>query len=71
MLLNLFLNLIFKHYFFLNTGRTFNVSKITKTPFYTLNIDRITKPQKFNVKNISIQHMKQKTNKNIVYTMAY
>ena len=41
-------------------GRTFDVSKIAKTPFHTLNIDRITKPQKFNLKNISIQHMKQK-----------
>ena len=30
--------------------RTFDVSKITKNPFYTLNIDRITKPQKFNEK---------------------
>jgi len=37
-----------------------------KNPFYTLNIDRITKPQKFNVKNISIWHMKQKKIKNIV-----
>ena len=44
--------LIFKHnfktLFFLM--RTFDVSKITKNPFYTLNIDRITKPQKFNEK---------------------
>ena len=51
-------------------GRTFDVSKIAKTPFHTLNIDRITKPQKFNLKNISIQHMKQKKLKYCV-TMAY
>ena len=39
---------------------TFDVSKITKNTFYTLNIDHITKPQKVNVKNKLIQHMKQK-----------
>ena len=37
-----------------------DISKITKNPFYALNIDRIPKSQKFNVKNISIRHMKQK-----------
>ena len=44
----------------------YDVFKITKNPFYTLNIDRITKPQNFNDKNISIRHMKQKKSKNIV-----
>ena len=38
------------------------VSKITKKQFYTLNIDRITKPQKFNVKNINTAY---ETNKKL------
>jgi len=67
--IELILNRILKHYFF-NAGRTLDVSKITKNPFYTLNIDRITKPQKFNAKNISIWHMKKKKKKYCV-TMAY
>ena len=52
----------FKTLFFFMLG--FDVSKITKNPFYALNIDRITKPQ-FDVKNISKRHMK-KNKKNIV-----
>ena len=59
-----------KTLFFFNAGRTFDVSKIAKTPFYTLNMDRITKPQKFNVKNISIRHIK-KNKKKYCVTMAY
>ena len=31
-----------------------------KSSFYTLNIDRITKPHEFNVKSISTRHPKQK-----------
>ena len=50
---------------------TFNVSKITKNPFYTLNIDHITKLQEFNVKSISIRRMKLKKNQKYCLTMVY
>ena len=65
----LFKPIILKHYFF-NAGRTFDVSKITKNPFYTLNIDPITKPQKSIVKNISIRHMKKKINNTFLSNIA-
>ena len=62
--IELIYTLILKQYFF-NAGRTFDVFKIMKNPLYTLNIDRITKPQNF-VKIISMRHMKQKRFKNNV-----
>ena len=54
------LNLILKHYFF-NVGGLFdNFLNNKKKTFYTLNIDRITKPQESNLKNISTPHIKNK-----------
>ena len=53
----------FKTLFFLMLGVPLTFSKITKTPYYTLNIDRLTKPQKFNVKDISIRHIKKRSYK--------
>ena len=66
MLLNLFFNLILKHIFFNAMGVLLTFPKLMKNPFYTLNINRITKTPRVQCKKYIKTAYETKKNQKIL-----